>query len=104
MKALMRTIHGLITFYFVTCIVWIYYSAIINRPNMLAYIAAVSLFLEGLVVMLNHGNCPLGPIHHRLGDDKTFFELFLPKRIAKKSIPVLGTISLVGIILLFVGG
>jgi hypothetical protein len=102
MVSLMRTIHGLISFYFVSCIVWIYYSAISNHPNTMAYIAAASLLLEGLVVLLNHGDCPLGAIHHRLGDDKAFFELFLPKLVAKKAVPFLGVIALIGILVLFI--
>ncbi len=97
-----RTIHGAITFYFLSCMVWIYYSALSNRPNTMAYIAVASIFLEGLIVLLNHGDCPLGPIHRQFGDDKAFFELFLPKPVAKKAIPFLGVISIVGIALLFV--
>ncbi len=97
-----RTIHGAITFYFLSCLVWIYYSVISNTPNTLAYVAAASLFLEGLIVSLNHGDCPLGFIHHKYGDQKAFFELFLPKPLAKKAVPFLGVISLLGIGLLFV--
>lgn len=95
-----RTIHGLISFYFVSCIVWIYYSAISNWSNRMAYIAVASIILEGLIVFLNHGDCPLGVIHHRFGDDKAFFELFLPKPAAKKAVPVLGTVGFIGMILL----
>ncbi len=101
MITLIRSIHGIITAYFFSCIVWIYYSAITGRPNAWAILAAVSIFIEGLVVVLNHGNCPLGKFHRRVGDQKTFFELFLPKPVAKRAVPFLGLVALFGIFLLF---
>ena len=101
MITLIRTIHGMIAVYFLSCIAWIYYSAINNQPNTWAYLAAASLFLEGLVVFLNHGDCPLGKVHHRFGDQKAFFELFLPKPLAKQAVPFFGLVSIIGTIMLF---
>jgi len=102
MITLVRTVHGLITAYFLACMLWIYYSAITNHPNTWASLAVASLFVEGLVVFLNHGDCPLGTVHHRLGDQKAFFELFLPKPVAKRAVPFLGLVSVIGAVLLFV--
>jgi hypothetical protein len=97
---LIRSIHGLITLYFLSCIGLIYYAGITDQASVWAYLAAASLVIEGIIVSLNHGDCPLGSIHHRVGDDKTFFELFLPKSLAKRSVPVLGIIAMIGIGLL----
>ncbi len=96
-----RTIHGMITVYFLSCMAWIYYSAITNRPDTWVYLAVASILMEGLVVLLNHGDCPLGKIHHRFGDQKAFFELFLPKPLAKQAVPFLGIVSIVGTVMLF---
>jgi len=99
---LIRSIHGLITLYFLSCIGLIYYADISRQASILAYLAAASLVIEGIVVTLNHGDCPLDAVHHRVGDDKTFFELFLPKPLAKSAVPVLGVVAIIGIGLLLI--
>jgi hypothetical protein len=97
---LIRLLHGLITIFFLTCIGYIYYSGITGDITAFSYLAIAAIIVEGIVVGLNKGICPLGTIHHKYGDDKTFFELFLPKKAAKLAIPVLGTISLLGSLLI----
>ncbi len=100
MVLLIRTIHGLITAFFVSCIVYVYYAGITNQPTLWAYLAMAALTIEGLVVVFNGGDCPLGPLHHRYGDNKAFFELLMPKKMAKRAVPVLGCVALVGFLLL----
>jgi hypothetical protein len=39
--------------------------------------------IEGVVVLINNGDCPLGTIHKAVGENRTFFELLLPKKAAK---------------------
>ena len=102
MILLIRSIHGLITLYFLSCIGLIYYAGITRQASVLAYLAAASLVIEGIVVILNHGDCPLGAVHHRVGDDKTFFELFLPRLMAKRAAPVIGIVAMIGIGLLLI--
>jgi len=97
---IIRSIHGLITAFFISCLGYIYYTGLTNRPDPLAYAACVAILVEGAVVMLNKGNCPLGVIHKNVGDNKTFFELFLPKSVAKQAVPFLGLIALIGFLLL----
>jgi hypothetical protein len=66
-----------------------------------ATLAAVgALSLEGLLVVLSRGNCPLGPLFRRLGDEKPFFALLLPPRAAKLAVPVLAAVTIVGVVLL----
>jgi hypothetical protein len=52
------------------------------------------------VVGANHGDCPLGPLGDRIGDDVPLFELVLSPRAAKLAIPTLGTVTAVGLGLL----
>jgi len=99
---LIRLVHGLISLFFLGCIAGIYYSGITNSPSVWAYLAVTALLVEGLVVFANHGTCPLGKVHHKYGDDKTFFELFLPKRLAKRAIPFFSVVTLVGVVLLLI--
>jgi hypothetical protein len=97
---LVRAVHGLITLFFLSCIGTVYYAGITHQASVWAFLAAAFLVLEGSIVTFNHGNCPLGAIHHKVGDDKTFFEIFLPERLAKRAVPVLGVVAAIGIILL----
>lgn len=101
MICLIRSIHGLITLFFLVCIGYIYYSAITDKVGLLAYLAVASVVFEGLTVVFNKGICPLGSIHKKFGDDKTFFELFLPKSVAAKAVPFLGMVAAIGILWLF---
>jgi len=87
---------------FLSCIGYIYYSGFANRIDIFTYIAVGMILFEMVVIVINKGNCPLGVIHSKLGDDKTFFELFLPKTVAKRAVPVLGAVAVLGIVLLFV--
>ena len=55
---------------------------------------------QGVLVLSSGGNCPLGPLLRRLGDDAPFFELFLPPRAAKVAVPVLAAVAALGAVLL----
>lgn len=60
------------------------------------------MLIEGLIVFLNQNNCPLGILHYKYGDDKSFFELFLPKKLAKNIIPLSAVLSIIGLIIFFI--
>ncbi len=98
---LLRIIHGLFAGYFIICVLYIDYSALIFHVNLFLDIAIVSIFLEGfLVYIINNGDCPLAPLQWKLGDAIPFFNLFLPKKIAKLIIPFFTVMTFLGILLL----
>ena len=97
---LVRLTHGIITAFFLTCIAYVYYAAITDSSSPLRWAAAAVLVVEGTIVTLNGGDCPLGFVHQRAGDEKAFFELFLSKRAAKLAVPLLGAVATTGIALL----
>lgn len=98
MVLLIRTVHGLLSAFFLACIGYVYYAAIADTKSPLVFAAAAALVLEGAIVVLNRGNCPLGAMHTRYGDDKAFFELLLPPRAAKLAVPILGLVAAFGIL------
>jgi hypothetical protein len=55
-----------------------------------------------VLVAANRGDCPLGPLGDRIGDEVPLFELVLPRRAAKAAIPVLGAVTGAGLIALAV--
>jgi hypothetical protein len=62
--------------------------------------AIAALASEGVLVVTNQGNCPLGPIGDRIGDPVPLFELVLSPRAARRAIPALGLVTAVGLGLL----
>lgn len=97
----LRILHGLASLYFLACLGYLYYAAITRHYDALLIIAILSLAAEGLAVFaLNKGQCPLIHIQRKVGDDKPFFELFFPPRVAKLAIPVFAVLTLVAILIL----
>lgn len=79
-----RSIHTLIALIMFASMAVVYYSAISETYDILLYLASGALLIEGIVITLNKGDCPLSYLQRKYGDDKAFFELFLPKSIAKQ--------------------
>jgi hypothetical protein len=95
-----RAAHGLISIGFLGCIALVYIGAWRGEAGRWTLAAVAALAAEGLLVALGGGNCPLGPLLQRIGDDKPLFELVLPTRAAALAVPVLGVVSAAGIVLL----
>lgn len=95
-----RVGHGLISLLFLLCIAAIYLGAWRSRVDLVTIAALAALSVEGVLVAVSGGNCPLGPLLRRLGDETPFFELFLSPRAAKLAVPILAAVSVLGAILL----
>jgi hypothetical protein len=95
-----RAAHGVVSALFLTCIAAVWLAAWRGEAGPLTYAAIAALAGEGVLVLLSRGNCPLGPLFRRLGDEKPFFELLLPPRAAKLAVPALGAVTSVGIVVL----
>lgn len=101
-KLLLRTIHGIITAYFIFCIGYIYYSVIFAKFSVLLAVCVVSILIEGWILIAMRGKCPLLRVHRRFGDDKSFLDLFMPERFILKFTIIMGILAIIGIILVFV--
>jgi hypothetical protein len=97
---LWRTAHGLIAIGFLSSIGHVWWCALRRRRGRFLRPAIAALAGEGLVVGLNGGDCPLGPLGDRAGDPVPLFELVLPPRAAKAAVPVLGSVTAAGVALL----
>jgi hypothetical protein len=95
-----RAAHGLIAVGFLTSIGYIWWCALTGRRGPLLRPAIAALVGEGVLVVTNHGNCPLGPVGDRIGDAVPLFELVLSPRAARRAIPSLGVLTAVGLGLL----
>jgi hypothetical protein len=95
-----RVAHGLISLLFLFCIAAIYLGAWRGKAGAVTIAALAALGVEGALVLSSGGNCPLGPVLRKLGDETPFFELFMPPRAAKLAVPVLAAVSVLGAVLL----
>ena len=95
-----RVAHGLVSLLFLCCIAAIYLGAWRGKADAVTLAAIGVLCVEGALVLLSGGSCPLGPMLRRLGDETPLFELFLPPRAAKLAVPILTAVSVLGAVLL----
>ena len=99
---LSRVAHALVAVLFLSCIGVVYVSAFRSQTSPVTLAAVAALGIEGALVLLSGGDCPLGPLLRRIGDDTPLFELVLPPRAARLAVPVLGGITVLGFVLLAV--
>lgn len=102
--AVWRLAHGAITAGFLAAIAVIWSAAITGRRGRWLRPAIAAIAGEGVVVALNHGDCPLGPMGEHVGDPVPFFELLLSPRAARRAIPALGGFTALGIALVAARG
>ncbi len=99
-----RLAHAGIAFAFLLAIAYVWWCALTGRRDRLLRLAIGALAGEGLVVIANRGDCPLGGVQARLGDPTPLFELVLSPKAAKLAVPVFGAIAGAGVALVARGG
>ncbi len=104
MIVLWRAAHGVITLGFLSAIAVIWRGALTGYSGRWLRPAIASVAAEGVVVALNGGDCPLGPVGDHLGDPVPFFELLLSPQAARRAVPTLGVFTGIGIALVAVRG
>ena len=97
-----RSLHTLLAAFLITCIIYLYYCRIAGHIGFKAYVAAAVLLGEGLVVFVNNRKCPLSSLQRKCGDEKGFFDLFLPAAIIPYVYTSHAIVASVGIMLLIV--
>jgi hypothetical protein len=89
---------------FLLAIGHVWWCALTRRRGPLLRACVCALLGEGIFVAANHGDCPLGPLQQRLDDPVPLFELILPRRAARLAVPVLGAVTVGGLLLLPIRG
>lgn len=82
---------------FLASIGLVWWAALTGRRGRPLRPAIGALVAEGLVVVANSGNCPLGPLGDRIGEPVPLFELVLSPQAARRAIPVLGAVTAGGL-------
>jgi hypothetical protein len=92
-----RTAHGLIAVGFLGSIGYVWWCALTGWRGRWLRPAVGALVGEGVLVAINGGDCPLGPLGARLGDPVPLFELVLSPRAARRAVPTLGAVTALGV-------
>ena len=97
---IIKVLHTVIWAFFVLTILYILYAAILNRIGTLLWISIGLIVVEGIILLMNGGRCPLT----RLGEKYTEqadvgFDIFLPKWLAKNNKTIFTTLYFVGVII-----
>jgi len=87
--------------FFISCLVYLFISAFSPYLTFWTYFCFISILLEGLLLFANKGECPLTLFQNRLGDDKGFFDLFLPNKALPYVIPIFTILTTLATILIF---
>jgi hypothetical protein len=78
------------------CLIHLYY-VMLSASEITPYVwgAMAALVAEGMVFLGLRRDCPLSIWQRKYGDEKGFFELFLPRPAARAAFPVLLIVSAV---------
>ncbi len=91
-----RIAHAVVAAAFLLGIVYVWWCALTGRRGRLLRVAVTALTGEGVLVIANRGDCPLGGLGERVGDPVPLFELVFSPRAARRAVPVLGLVTVAG--------
>ena len=94
-----KVVHTLVWAFFVACILSIWIFAL--RADFIDAALSIGIvFIEVVVLALNKWRCPLSPIAARYTQDcRGNFDIYLPEWLAGRTMPIFGTLYVVGIVL-----
>ena len=79
-----KIIHTIIWLFFNVVIFYLLYAVVINRIDKFVWIAIGLIVMEGLVLLLFKGICPLTIVANRYSDStKDNFDIYLPNWLAR---------------------
>ena len=95
-----KLIHTVIWAFFVVVILYVLYCGLADDINRYTWIAAGLVILEGLVLLVFGGRCPLTLIARRYSNSaRDNFDIFLPSWLARYNQLIFTTVYIVGLLL-----
>ena len=95
-----RLFHIIATIILIASIIYIYYVILTRNFSYFLLIPLGLLVLEAIFLIYNRGKCPMDGVHKKYGDEKGFWDLFLPKRIVPYVVKVLDAITIIGFVII----
>ncbi len=97
---IIKTIHTLIWAFFVFVIGFILYAGIVDELGVWVWIAIGLIMMEGVVLKLNNGSCPLTPLAAKYTNQRADnFDIFLPNWLARYNKIIFTSIWLLGVVM-----
>jgi hypothetical protein len=96
----LKLIHTIIWIFYVLIISYIVYAGIYNKINLYVWIAIGLVIIEGIILIIFKGKCPLTILGYKYTDNQQVgFDIYLPKWLAKYNKMIFGTISVIAILI-----
>jgi hypothetical protein len=100
---LVKILHTLIWAFYVSVIIWIWYSGMANNVNLYTWICIGLVLFEGLVLIIFRWKCPLTVIAEKYTEDRRDnFDIYLPEWLAKHNKIIFTSIFFGGVILVLI--
>lgn len=97
---LVKCVHTIIWFFFVIVIGYVLYAGFADVIDATVWIAIGLVMLEGFILLMNEGRCPLtsmGMRYTERTDDN--FDIFLPSWLARHNKTIFTTIFALGVLI-----
>jgi hypothetical protein len=92
-----KLVHTAIFAALSACVLHVLVSGAFGRITPLTWYAMAAIVVEGFVLLVNGGRCPLTAVAERLGaTDGSVSDIFLPKWFADRIFPICGTLFVIG--------
>lgn len=103
MLTYIKILHTLIWVFFVAVIGYVLYSGISGHITVFTWIGIGLVFLEGAVLLIYGGACPLTHWARRYSDSpKDNFDIYLPNFIARHNQRIFTTLFLTGVAMVLI--
>jgi hypothetical protein len=98
-----KIVHTLIFFALSACVLYVLLSGMSGRITPWTWACIVAILVEGLVLAVSGGQCPLTRVAEQLGAaNGSVSDIFLPKWLADRIFPICGSLYLIGCVLIAV--
>ena len=102
-----KVIHTLVWLVLVAAILYVCYAGAFDRVSPLVWYCVGAILIEGVVLFINKGKCPLTSLACKYTDTHPIgFDIFLPKWLARYNKVVFSAMFLIGLSLVLwrIGG
>lgn len=96
-----KLIHTVIWIAMVAVIAYVVWSGVTGNITIYSWLAVAIVIIEGLVLLLFKGSCPLTVIARKYADDtRDNFDIYLPLWLARYNKQIFTTIFVIGLTLM----
>jgi hypothetical protein len=95
-----KLVHTAMWLIFVSAILYVLYTGIFDKVNVLVWLCIGSVFIEGIVLLIFKGKCPFTIMGYKYADNpQVGFDIFLPAWLAKNNKLIFTTVFVIGLVL-----